>query len=132
MRTKVVGMVVGLLLIAAFPLSRALTKPAASSVAAEKVGPSPLAARCDQAGAKVAIAAMTNSYQLAISEQDGWVIVRFGSPYGELTPERIDVAITKIANLDSCISEAARSIEFQAPSGKVIARADRVRGIRVF
>lgn len=87
---------------------------------------------CDKVAARKTLAKMTDPHMARIVEEDGWVVVRFGTDYASWTPETRDVIITTFANVDACISGKARSMEFRSPSGKVIARADRLRGIKVY
>ncbi len=87
---------------------------------------------CDKAAARNSLAKMTDPHMARIAEEDGWVVVRFGTDYASWTPETREVIITTFANIAACISGKARSIEFRSPSGKVIARADNVRGIKIY
>jgi hypothetical protein len=87
---------------------------------------------CDKEAARKTLAKMTDPQMSKITEEDGWVVVRFGTDYASWTPEQRDVIITTFANIDACISGNARNMEFRSFSGKVIARADRVRGIKVY
>ena len=89
---------------------------------------------CDKAAARKTLSTITASPPMArIVEEDGWVIVTFGSAfYAASTPEKREVFITAIANSDACITGKARSMEFRSPSGKLIGRADRVRGIQLY
>ena len=66
-----------------------------------------------------------------VTEEDGHIIVHFSVAYGSWTPAQVEVLVTNFANADACLSGKARRIEFQSPSGRVIARADGVRGIRM-
>jgi len=87
---------------------------------------------CDKEAAKKTLLTMTDPIMARIVEEDGWVVVRFGTDYASWTPEQRDVIISMYANIDACISGKPRKMEFRSPSGKVIARADPLRGIRVY
>ena len=57
--------------------------------------------------------------------------VRFGSDYRSWTSAQREQMVTAFANADACVSGKARDIEFRSPDGRVIARADGVRGVRM-
>jgi len=93
----------------------------------------PALAACDKAKAKAFYdTTLTHPNMARITEEDGWVIVRFGTDYASWTPAQLDTFIATYANVDACISGKARRMEFRSPSGKVIARADSLRGIKVY
>lgn len=60
-----------------------------------------------------------------------WTVVRIGAAYNDWTAERTESWIRLYADGDACASGSARKIEFQSPSGRVIGRADPVRGIQI-
>lgn len=61
---------------------------------------------CDKAAARKTLSTITASPPIArIVEEDGWVVVTFGSGfYATSTPEKREVLITAIANSDACIT----------------------------
>jgi hypothetical protein len=66
-----------------------------------------------------------------VASEDGWVVVTFGQDYFSWTDRQCEGVVTTYANADACVTGQARSLEFRLPSGKLIARADRVRGIQM-
>lgn len=118
--------------LAVVALSACNNRSVAIKSAAATDSPSAPTVTCDKAGAQTALSKMTDPRMAQITEEDGWVVVRFGTDYGDWSPEMRDVIITSYANVDACISGKARSMEFRSPSGKVIARVDRLRGIKVY
>jgi len=86
---------------------------------------------CDKAAAKKALARMRPHLVANVVSEDGWVVVTFGQDYFSWSDRQCEGVVTTYANADACISGQARSLEFRSPSGKLIARADRVRGIQM-
>jgi hypothetical protein len=93
--------------------------------------PPPASAACDKPAGQVRLDAMIASSGAAVSEADGWVVVQIGSAYAEWTPERSSAWVRLYADGDACVAGRARRLEFQDPSGRVFARVDEVRGIRM-
>lgn len=106
---------------------RSETSNASVGTAAKNTAPS-----CDQVGARKLLAKMTDPRMASMVEEGGWVVVRFGTDYASWTPQTVDTIVTSFANVDACIAGKARRMEFRSPSGKVLARADEVRGIKVY
>ena len=88
-------------------------------------------AACDKVAAKKALAKMRPHIVSNVSEEDGWVVVTFGQDYFYWTEGQREAMVMTYANADACITGQARSLEFRSPSGKLVARADRVRGIQM-
>lgn len=86
---------------------------------------------CDKAAAKKVMSLMTSSMVSSVSKDAGWVIVTFGNDYFSWTDRQCEAMVTAYANADACITGKARSLEFRSPSGKLIARADSLRGIQM-
>jgi hypothetical protein len=86
---------------------------------------------CDKAAAKKALAKMRPHIVSRVSEEDGWVVVIFGQDYFYWTDGQKEGIVTTYADADACVTGQARSLEFRSPSGKLVARADRVRGIQM-
>ena len=91
----------------------------------------PPAVTCDPRQGQVRLEAMHAAAGVIVSEADGWVIIQRGSAYAEMTPQRADAWVRLYADGDACANGRARRLEFQTPSGRVFARADEVRGIRM-
>ena len=85
---------------------------------------------CDKAAAKNVMSLM-NPMIHSVETDAGWVIITFGSDYFSWTDRQCEAMVTAYANADACITGKARSLEFRSPSGKLIARADSFRGIRM-
>jgi hypothetical protein len=66
-----------------------------------------------------------------ITNEDGWLVVRFGSDYATWTPNMVEGMVATVADADACLTGRARKIEFRSPTDRLIARADPVRGIRM-
>ena len=86
---------------------------------------------CDKAAAKKALAKMHPYIVASAVVEDGWVVVTFGQDYFSWTDRQTEGVVTAYANADACVTGQARSLEFRSPSGKLVARADRVRGIQM-
>lgn len=89
------------------------------------------ATACDKAAAKRALAKMRPHQVARVESEDGWVVVTFGNDYFSWSDRQCEGMVTVYANADACVTGQARSLEFRSPSGKLIARADRVRGIQM-
>jgi hypothetical protein len=86
---------------------------------------------CDR-GAAQRVKAMFSTREMGIeTKADGWVIMTFGSDYSDWTTDQRHQMISTFANADACLTGSARNIEFDSPEGRTIARADKVRGIRL-
>ena len=86
---------------------------------------------CDKAAAKKLLASLQPHIVYSVSNEDGWVVVRFGNDYFSWSDRQCEGIVTTYANADACINGHARNLEFRSPSGKLIARADSLRGIRM-
>ena len=86
---------------------------------------------CDSAAAKKALKKMRPHIVTSASEEDGWVVVTFGQDYFHWSEGQKEGMVTTYANADACVTGQARNLEFRSPSGKLVARADRVRGIQM-
>jgi hypothetical protein len=86
---------------------------------------------CDKAAARKVLSLMNSSMVYSVSKDAGWVIVTFGNDYFSWTDRQCEAMVTAYANADACITGKARSLEFRSPSGKLIARADSFRGIKM-
>lgn len=86
---------------------------------------------CDKAAAKKALAKMRPHQVAGVVSEDGWIVVTFGNDYFSWSGRQCEGMVTVYANADACVTGQARSLEFRSPSGKLIARADRVRGIQM-
>lgn len=86
---------------------------------------------CDTAAAKEALAKMRPYIVANAVEEDGWVVVTFGQDYFSWSDRQVEGVVTAYANADACVTGQARSLEFRSPSGKLVARADRLRGIQM-
>jgi len=88
-------------------------------------------AACDKESAKKTMSMMVPPMVQSITKDAGWIIITFGSDYFSWTDRQTEGIVTAYANVDACISGQARSLEFRSPSGKLVARADRLRGIQM-
>jgi hypothetical protein len=86
---------------------------------------------CDKASAKKLLASMRPEMVSKVSTEDGWIVVVFGKDYFSWTDRQCEGIVTTYANADACLTGKARSLEFRSPSGKLIARADSFRGIKM-
>jgi hypothetical protein len=86
---------------------------------------------CDKVAARKALAKMHPYIVASANEEDGWVIVTFGQDYFSWSDRQVEGVVTAYANEDACVTGQARSLEFQSTSGKVVARADGLRGIQM-
>jgi hypothetical protein len=86
---------------------------------------------CDKAAAKRDLAKMRPHIVASAVVEDGWVVVTFGQDYFSWSDRQTEGVVTAYANADACVTGQARSLEFRAPSGKLVARADRLRGIQM-
>lgn len=91
----------------------------------------PAAAGCDKAAAKRSLAKMRPHIVSRVAEEDGWVVVTLGADYAYWNDRQTEAIVTGYANADACVTGQARNLEFRSPSGKLVARADRVRGIQM-
>lgn len=85
---------------------------------------------CDKAAAKNVMSLM-NQMIHSVETDAGWTIITFGSDYFSWTDRQCEAMVTAYANADACITGKARKLEFRSPSGKLIARADSLRGIQM-
>ena len=85
---------------------------------------------CDKAAAKKVMQLMKEMIQKTETDA-GWIIITFGSDYFQWTDRQTEGMVTTYANADACLTGKARKLEFRSPSGKLIARADSFRGIRM-
>ena len=106
-----------------------------SRAAADITPASPSVGRCNEeqkAESQVALSRMRGSPMLQSETIDaGWRVVTFGQDYFSWTSQQAEAMVTAYANFDACITGAARNLEFRSPSGKLVARADRLRGIQM-
>lgn len=86
---------------------------------------------CDKGAAKKTMALMASPMVESVTKDAGWIIVTFGSDYFSWTDRQCEGIVTTYANADACITGKARQLEFRSPSGKLIARADSLRGIQM-
>lgn len=86
---------------------------------------------CDKAGAKALMAKMQPDMVHSVTSDAGWTIITFGNDYFSWTDRQCEGMVTTYANADACLTGKARNLEFRSPSGKLIARADSLRGIRM-
>jgi len=86
---------------------------------------------CDKPGAKALMAKMRPDMVKSVTEDAGWVVVTFGNDYFHWTDRQTEGLVTTYANTDACLTGKARNLEFRSPSGKLIARADSLRGIQM-
>lgn len=86
---------------------------------------------CDKAAAKEILSIMRPDMVAKVTEEDGWVVVTLGQDYFSWTERQTEGVVTAYANADACITGQARNLEFRSPSGKLVARADRLRGIQM-
>lgn len=86
---------------------------------------------CDKSAAKAALAKMRPHIVTKAIVEDGWIVVTFGQDYFYWSDRQTEGVVTAYANADACVSGQARRLEFRAPSGKLVARADEVRGIQM-
>ena len=86
---------------------------------------------CDKAAAKKLLETMRPDMVQSVTSDAGWVIVTFGNDYFSWTDRQCEGMVTAYANADACVTGKARNLEFRSPSGKLIARADSFRGIRM-
>jgi hypothetical protein len=94
--------------------------------------PAPPVSSCDKAAAASVLSMMKSPEMARVKiTGSGTVIVHFGNDYSGWSPSQREAMVTTFANADACSTGKARSIEFQSPRGKVIARADGIRGIRM-
>ena len=89
------------------------------------------ATACDKAAAKKLLAKMRPDMVRTVAVEDGWVVVTFGPDYHVWNDSQREGMVTAYANADACVTGQARSLEFRSPTGKLVARADRVRGIQM-
>ncbi len=85
----------------------------------------------DQAAAKRALAKMRPHIVASVSIEDDWVVVTFGPDFFYWTESQREAIVTTYANTDASATGQARSLEFRSPTGKLVARADRARGIQM-
>lgn len=109
----------------------ACTSDAEMKEALRKYDEAPPRLACSQADGRTRIDAMKASSGATARMTDGWMVVRIGSTYDSWSADRAESWIRLYADGDACASGAARKLEFQAPNGKVIGRADPVRGIQI-
>ena len=86
---------------------------------------------CDKAAAKKVMTLMGPPMVHSVTSDAGWTIITFGNDYFSWTDRQIEGMVTTYANADACLTGKARNLEFRSPSGKLIARADRLRGIQM-
>lgn len=86
---------------------------------------------CDKAAAKKVMTLMGPPMVQSVSSDAGWTIITFGNDYFSWTDRQTEGMVTSYANADACLTGKARSLEFRSPSGKLIARADSLRGIQM-
>ncbi|WP_243318081.1 hypothetical protein [Geothrix paludis] len=86
---------------------------------------------CDKTAAKKALAKMRPYIVASVAVEDGWVVVTLGQDYFSWSDRQTEGIVTTYANADACVTGQARSLEFRSPSGKLVARADRLRGIQM-
>jgi len=86
---------------------------------------------CDKSAAKKVLVKMRPYTVASAVEEDGWLVVTFGQDYFSWSDRQTEGIVTAYANIDACITGQARSLEFRSPSGKLVARADSLRGIQM-
>jgi hypothetical protein len=86
---------------------------------------------CNRVAANNVLRMVSDPAMATVSQQDGWVVVQFGMDYASWSPAQTEGIITTYANADACINGKSRRLEFQSPSGRVIARVDELRGIQI-
>ena len=86
---------------------------------------------CDKTAAKKVLALMRPYIVARVVEEDGWQVITLGQDYFSWSDRQTEGIVTTYANADACITGQARNLEFRSPSGKLVARADRLRGIQM-
>ncbi len=86
---------------------------------------------CDGTAAQEVVQRMAAPVVASVTLEDGWVVVRFGSDWYSWTERLTEGMVRTFADADACLQGRPRRLEFRAPTGNLIARADEVRGIRM-
>ncbi len=74
------------------------------------------------------LATMQISADVAVTEEDGWVVVHIG---GDVPSARLSRWVQLYADGDACASGRSRMLEFRGPGDELVARADPTFGIRM-
>lgn len=86
---------------------------------------------CDRSAAQRVMTEMSAPEMSRVNVEDGWVVVRFGSDWASWNDRQTEMMVHAFADADACLSGRPRRIEFRSPTGKLVARADEARGIRM-
>ena len=130
-KTKLSTWIVGIIF-ALFFVFYITGRQTGSGVTSQNNDVNPRVSACDKDGARKTWETMTDPHMASVTEEDGWVVVRFGTYYASLNEAKLDTLIAAYANVDACISGAARKIEFRSPSGKLLGRAHPSDGIKIY
>ncbi|MDP1859702.1 MAG: zinc ribbon domain-containing protein [Gemmatimonadaceae bacterium] len=93
--------------------------------------PAPAVSGCDAAAAVAALERMRGPMVARVEDDAGWTVVTFGPDYTAWTERQTEAMVRTYADTDACATRKARNLEFRSPSGKLVARADGLRGIQM-